>query len=252
MSPERSYAYVEPHLTPIQKTNLSDEVISRIMRLLADGALKPGEQLPAERDLAARLGVGRSSLREALKSLTLMGILEVRPGEGRFVRPTQTPAFLKSLEFALLMGRRHTQELVEARFILEPEIAALAAERATPEDLDQLEATMQRMRAAVLRDPERFVDSDVEFHVVLARAARNSVLFHVMQTIRELLHVWIDRVARMADNMPRTVEEHEGVLAAVRARNGPAARDAMARHLRRATERLLEVQQAAEKGALHA
>lgn len=235
-TPER----LEGHFEAIRRPNLVDEVISQITDLIASGVLKPGERLPSERDLAARLKVGRSSIREALKSLTLMGILEARPGQGWFVRQTHTPTVLKTLEFAMILGKRNIQELVEARFIIEPEIAALAAQRCTDEDLGDLEQAMHRMEAAAVENSVGFVEADVEFHVVLARAAGNSVLFHVMQTIRDLLHVWIDRVTRRPESMAETVQEHRRILDAVRARDPVRARQAVAEHLRHATKRLLD------------
>src|SRR5262249_32776093 len=148
--------------------------------------------LPSERSLAEQLGVGRSVVREALKSLGLLGLIEVRQGDGTYVRQLESELLPKAIEWGLLLSESLTLDLVEARQHLEVITAQLAAARRDESDLAALKAALDGMRGE--ENIEAFVGYDIAFHLGVAEAARNSVLLGMLRNVQSLLRVWITRV----------------------------------------------------------
>jgi DNA-binding FadR family transcriptional regulator len=229
-------------LAPIARTSVTDQVVTRLIGLIVDEGLKAGEKLPSERELTARLGVGRSSLREAIKTLEAIGAVEVSVGEGMFVGRGQTSLLAKPLAWGLLMSEASAREVVDARRVVESELAALAADAATAEDVAEIAARFETMRAS-LGHAELYSQADLEFHLAVARAAHNAVLYHFVDTIRHLVRVWV--VQNYTDFTPeervRAHDEHAPIVAAIAAHDAAAARRAMAAHLHVAGTRLLAV-----------
>jgi GntR family transcriptional repressor for pyruvate dehydrogenase complex len=228
------------HLEQPERLKLSEQIAQQILGQIADGTLRPGDRLPTENQLLEQLGVGRSTLREALRSLSGMGLLDIRHGQGVFVAMDASHVGLRQLDWALLLGSREMLNLVEARKVLEIQIAALAAERATPADLERMAACLQDMRSARVR--QTLQEADVAFHLALAEASQNDVFVHIIRTIREL-------VRRMLWQSPATragrVTEHERILRAVRAGDAEAATQAMRDHFHETEERARAVLQGA-------
>jgi GntR family transcriptional repressor for pyruvate dehydrogenase complex len=137
-----------PYLAPIQRTTVSEEIVKRLVSLILDAGLRPGDKLPSERELMARLAVGRSSLREAIKTLRALGIVKVTGGSGTFVANGNISALTQPLSWRLLMTEHITREVIEARRVVEVELASLAAERATPEDIAAISQRLETMKAA--------------------------------------------------------------------------------------------------------
>ncbi len=229
-----------PHLAPIARTTLTDEIVKRLVGLILDQGLKPGDKLPSERELCARLSVGRSSLREAIKTMTALGVVEVAVGEGMFVGRGQSSILTKPLSWALLMGERSTRELIEARRVVEVELAGMAAERATEEEIATIAERLEAMRAS-LTDVDTYSRCDVEFHLAVARAGHNQVLHHVVDTLRQILRVWIVEVLLSYEDKTESFNQHVPIYEAIRARDVQAARAAMRAHLDSAGARLLDV-----------
>jgi GntR family transcriptional repressor for pyruvate dehydrogenase complex len=220
-----------------RRETVSNEVARRLLSYLLAGDIKPGERMPSERKLAEALGVGRSVVREALKSLTLLGLVDVRQGDGTYLRGTESELLPRSIEWGLLLGQKRTNDLVEARRYLEEILAGLAAVRRTELDLATLHEFLAEMRAAS-DDPERFVAADIAFHLAVTHAARNETLGGVINGIRSLLQVWISRVMHSSDSYAPSVAEHEAVLAALEAGDADGARAAMRAHMEGAFLRL--------------
>jgi GntR family transcriptional regulator, transcriptional repressor for pyruvate dehydrogenase complex len=216
---------------------VSTEIARRLLSYLLAGHVRPGEKIPSERKLAEVLGVGRSVVREAIKSLTLLGLLDVRQGDGTYLRGTESELLPQSIEWGLLLGLKRTRDLVEARQYLEVIMAGLAAERRSDEDLVALRSQMAEMQAAG-GDPDRFVAADIAFHLRIAQAARNESLAQIMSSIRSLLQVWISRVMHVDESFAPSVAEHVRILAAMEAADPGAARDAMQGHMDGAFTRL--------------
>jgi GntR family transcriptional regulator, transcriptional repressor for pyruvate dehydrogenase complex len=218
------------------RDSVSMEVARQLLEYLLAGETKPGMRLPPERKLAEALGVGRTVVREALKSLTLLGLIEVRQGDGNYVRATESTLLPQAIEWGLLLGAKRTRDLVEARRIIEVSLAGLAAERRDDRALADLHARIEEMAAA--RDPDDFVAADVAFHLRIAEAAGNETLLGVMTSMWTLLQVWISRVMHAATDFAPSLTEHRLVLEAIEADDPQAASSAMEAHLANATRRL--------------
>jgi len=218
-----------------------EPLASEVVRQLIDGVLAnrigAGERLPSERKLSEMLGVGRSVVREALKSLTVLGLVEVRQGDGTYLRGAEAGFLTRAIEWGLLLGAHEAGDLVEARCHLEEVISALAGERRSDADLEDLHRLMAEMEAAK-HDTERFVAADMAFHAKVAEASGNSTLQRIMASIASLLRVWIGRVMQQETNFTPTCDEHRRVLAALEAGDPVAAREAAAAHMHRARSRL--------------
>lgn len=214
------------------------EVARRLMDLFTSGSVVSGTRLPPERRLAATLGVGRSAVREALAALEILGIVDVRPGSGTYLRGAASELLPQTLRWGLLIGERRTAQLLELREGLEIYVARLAAMRAEEAILDRMEQIVERMRETVTELAE-FARADLDFHHALAEAAGNETLTDQVHVVRSLLQVYADRAVHDREHAARAVAEHEAVLEAVRARDADGAASAMAVHMATASARLL-------------
>ena len=228
-----------PELRPIANRTqepISSEITRQLLDYLISGQVKPGERLPSERQLAEMLGVGRSHVRQAIKSLTILGLIDVRQGDGNYLKRTDSPLLPLAIEWGLLLGAKHSYDLVEARAELEVLVAGLAAERRDEAAVAELRRCIEIMKATTSND--EFVKADVAFHLQIAQATGNQSLLQIMRSIRSLLEVWITRVAYTPGTRPATRDEHAAVLEAIESRDANAARLAMGGHMEGATDRL--------------
>lgn len=230
-----------PHLTPIERTTVGDEIVRRLTNYILDHGVKAGDKLSTERELMGMLSVGRSSLREAIKTLSAVGLVRVAVREGMFVGGGDTSVLSQPLSWALLLGERSTREVIEARRAVETELAGLAAQRATREALAGLERAHETMRGSRAEGGLAYTSADLEFHLAVARAADSQVLSHILETLRHIIHAWIAKSVSGNRGRPRAVAEHLPILDAIRHHDRDAARQAMAAHLDAAAERLLRV-----------
>jgi GntR family transcriptional repressor for pyruvate dehydrogenase complex len=220
-----------------RRETTTTEVARKLLDYLLAGRFDPGHRLPSERRLAQDLGIGRSVVREALKSLTLLGIVEVRQGDGTFLRSTESDLLPHAIEWGLMLGTRRTHDLVEARRYLEGILAGLAAERRNDAVLADLRRELDVMRGPDA-DSRVFVAADIAFHLRIAEAAGNETLLQVMMSIRTLLQVWISRTVQDNADLTAIAAEHTPIFEAIAASDSMAARTAMEDHLRRAYARL--------------
>jgi len=193
--------------------------------------LKQGQKLPPERELAESLGVSRASVREALTALEAIGILDIRPGEGTFVRETSVSATFAPLAMVLEMEQNSMSQLMEVRRVLETEIAALAVQRATEEDLQNIEVNLNRMKSA--NTVSEAVEADLRFHFAIAEATHNSILLRIMNTVADLMHntFRIRREELFADKGREIISEHEAIYRAIRDRDIDSAKLRMLQHI---------------------
>jgi GntR family transcriptional repressor for pyruvate dehydrogenase complex len=213
---------------PIRPRRLYEAIVGQIRDLIADRHLQPGDRLPSERELAEVLNVSRASVREALRVLAAMGWVEVRPGDGTFVREPHAP--LDPAIWGSLSERTFLLDLLEARRIVEREVAVLAARRATPEDLDQLQELLSR-RAAELASGRRDLETDLLFHQMLAEATRNPVLSSLVRSLNEMWLVSREALARAPSSPHQAHHFHAAILEALRRRDEASARKAMEEHM---------------------
>jgi GntR family transcriptional repressor for pyruvate dehydrogenase complex len=207
------------------------------MDLFTSGSIEAGTRLPPERHLAASLGVGRSAVREALAALEILGIVDVRPGSGTYLRGTASELLPQTLRWGLLIGERNTTELLELRSGLEIYVARLAASRATASDLEAIADRVESMRASV-GNLNAFARADLEFHHSLAEAAGNKVLIDQLHVVRSLLQVYADRAVHDEAEALIAIAEHDAVHKALVAGDEDAAASAMALHMATASARL--------------
>ena len=229
--PVQSLARMDRRREPI-----SSEVAQVLVRHLLGGAYQPGQRLPSERALAESLGVGRSVVREALKSLTLLGLVEVRQGDGTYLQSRGSNLLPVSFEWGLLLGQHQLQDTIEARTELEVVLAGFAAERRSEQDVRELGELLRGMRDAT--DTAAFVSADVAFHLRVAKSAQNSILEQMLVSIQSLLRSWITRVREAATDHGPSYRDHVPIHAAIERGDVAAAREAMRNHLVNAGERL--------------
>ncbi|GAB3603618.1 FadR/GntR family transcriptional regulator [Microbacterium aureliae] len=213
------------------------EVARRLMDLFTGGSIAPGTRLPPERQLAVSLGVGRSAVREALAALEIIGIVDVRPGSGTYLRGTASDLLPQTLRWGLLIGRKSTAELLELRSGLEIYVARLAAARASDPDRRSLGGSLARMRSGI-DNLRAFARADLDFHNALAAAAGNDTLVDLLHVVRSLLQVYADRAVHDEGAARVAVAEHEAVFEAIEAGDPDAAASAMAAHMATASARL--------------
>src|SRR3954452_15189295 len=214
----------------VRKVRRYEQVAEQIRRLITDGTLKPGDLLPPERELAVKLGVGRSSIRDAVRTLEVMGILEPRQGTGTVVRDLSTDSLVVPLASVLVRKRELVSELLDVRRILEPALAARAAKNATAEEVMELEDTPRR-QAEKMQRGEPTVEEDSEFHYAIGRAARNSVVLKVLDILMDLLRESRARSLQTQGRPERSYAGHRRVLRAIKRRDPDAAEKAVRKHL---------------------
>lgn len=219
----------------------SGTAVSTVAKSLLDyftgSSIPAGTRLPPERQLATTLGVGRSAVREALAALEILGIVDVRPGSGTYLRGNASELLPQTLSWGMMLGQPKTLELIEVRGALEIYAARLAAERISDESLARLGHWVEEMRSSI-GDLHAFVEADLQFHHELAQSVNNTVLLELLQSIRSLLRVWVDRAVQDDSQARAAIEEHAAVYAAISTKNPDAAASAMALHMHTAGARL--------------
>jgi GntR family transcriptional repressor for pyruvate dehydrogenase complex len=200
------------------------------MSHLVAGDWREGDRLPSERDLVEMLRVGRPSLREALKAMEIMGLIESHVGGGTFVC-ARSEFFSRPLLWAIV-GNDSTdlRQLIEARLVLEGEMAQRAAERADEAHIETIAKHLREM-AERTRNPGQYLEADMAFHLAIAEAADNRILLNALLLIRNLMRQWMLATLNEPGIPARALEEHSAIFEAIRAHDGPAARTAMYAHL---------------------
>jgi GntR family transcriptional repressor for pyruvate dehydrogenase complex len=215
----------------VQSSRLYEQIIKQIEESILKGSLKTGDQLPAERDLAQQFGVSRTAVREAVKALREKGLVEAYSGRGTFVTNGTSQAIRQSLD---LMTRINQQDglahLVEVREILEPEIAAMAATRMDQQHLANMREAVAVMDRA-LKDPDVYVEADLDFHLSLAEAAKNPIILSLIDSIVGLLREHRARIFFVEGGPERGQFHHKRILQAVEQRDPERSRDVMRAHL---------------------
>jgi GntR family transcriptional repressor for pyruvate dehydrogenase complex len=224
-------------LTALPTGTPATEVARQLMDLFVGGSIEPGTRLPPERQLAGTLGVGRSAVREALAALEILGIVDVRPGSGTYLRGAASELLPQTLRWGLLIGERNTAELLDLRSGLEIYVARLAAGRADDAQIAAMADSLERMRSSV-DDLGVFARADRDFHLALSGAAANATIVDLLHVVRSLLQVYDDRAVHDVDAASIALTEHEAVLRAVQQQDSDAAASAMASHMATASARV--------------
>jgi GntR family transcriptional regulator, transcriptional repressor for pyruvate dehydrogenase complex len=218
---------------PVERTTLSaaafDQLISHVVR----GRWKAGDRIPPERDLCQQLGIARTSLREALKAMELVGMVDSRVGDGTFVCPRSE--FLSRPLLWAFTGTDDAefQEIMEARIIIEENLAGLAAQRASKQEIKVIGDAMQMMRDSIARG-EPILEADMAFHLTIAHASHNNVLAKSVQLLRNVMRQWLFYKVQIPDVAPRILKRHLAIYRAIAQQRPVAARREMRLHLEEA------------------
>jgi len=216
----------------VRTSRLYEQIVQQIEASIVKGDLKPGDQLPAERDLAQRFGVSRTAVREAVKALREKGLVEAYSGRGTFITDGTTQAVRQSLDLMVKIGQPEgSTHLAEVRAILEPEIAALAAARIQDAELTTMRDAVAAMDRAGAKDPELYIEADLDFHLALAEGAANPLILSLLDSIVALLREQRMRIFRVPGGPERGQIHHKRILDAVERRDSEKAREAMRAHL---------------------
>lgn len=217
-------------VVPLVRTTLTAFAFEQLITHVVSGEWKAGDRIPPERELCQQLGIARTSLREALKAMELIGMLESRVGDGTFV--CNRSEFLSRPLLWAFTGTDHHElrDIMEAREFVERDLAGLAAERGTNAEIEAIGAAVERMRECLARN-ESIFDADSLFHLAIAEAAHNEVLRNAVQLLRNLMRQWIVLKYLIPDVPNNVLKQHEAIFRAIRDRNVQAARNAMWKHL---------------------
>ncbi|MFC9502603.1 FadR/GntR family transcriptional regulator [Streptomyces sp. NPDC057002] len=230
MTAELSRIKMEP------REPLASEVSRRLIDYLMSGEVAPGERIPSERQLTEMLGVNRPTVREAIKSLGFLGLLEIRQSSGTYFRGPDSDVLYRLFELGLVLGERGSKDLLRARAELEVLVAGLAAEAIDDEGVALLRARLETMRTCADAD---FPDADVAFHATVADECGNVVLRDMLKGLRAMIQRgWIERTVSTRSRQV-AYDDHTPILEAIERRDAQGAREAMARHMEGATQRLL-------------
>ena len=214
----------------VQVPRISDAVAASLERRILEGSLKPGDRLPPERELAAQLGVSRPTVRTGLRSLSTMGVVQSRQGSGTFISAGPPALASEPLDLLAALHGLSRDGLFEARRVLEVGTSALAAERASGEDLAAMSEEVTGMYAT-LAEPTAFLLHDVRFHRAIAGASKNPVLGVLIDMLGSLFFERRRQTIQTATDLRETADAHRRIYQAIRARDRAAATDAMQEHL---------------------
>ncbi len=217
-------------VTPLPRTTLTEAAFEKLISHVVNGDWKAGDRIPPERELCQQLGIARTCLREALKAMELVGMLDSRIGDGTYV--CERSEFLSRPLLWAFTGKDRVElrEVMEARKLLEKDLAGLAAERATDPEILAIGQTVNLLKNT-FSSGGSFLDCDMNFHLAIAKGAHNQVLGNAVQLLRNLMRQWIHFIVMSPSVRERVLKEHQGIYKAIRDRNPRAARRAMEVHL---------------------
>lgn len=222
------------------RSTLPEEIANRLLGLIGEQELRPGDKLPAERELAQVMGVSRPVLREALRALAIMRVVDIRQGAGTYITSLEPQQLISHLDFVFPKDSVALLKLFEARRVVEIGNVRLAAARIGRDEVAQLAGLVHALEGA-LDEPDRFSDLDIAFHTVVCDAAGNFLLTQFMNIINTLGKVSRERTGGIREVRETALRDHRAILAALKANDPYAAEQAMSRHLDHIEDVLLTV-----------
>jgi GntR family transcriptional regulator, transcriptional repressor for pyruvate dehydrogenase complex len=244
----------EPRFAVVSRSTLPEEIANRMLTQIREQELRPGDKLPPERDLARMMDVSRPVLREALRALALMRVVDIRQGAGTYITSLEPQQLISHLDFVFSKDSVAMAQLLEARRVIEVGNVRLAAKRVTDIDLEALAKLVGALETQI-DDPDRFSELDIAMHVAVCAAAGNFLLLQFMNILSSLGRVSRERTGGLRSVRQAALRDHRRILAALRARDPDAAEAAMLRHLdhveaglRESVQRAAPVRAAAASG----
>ena len=229
---------MKPNSMRIQRKRVTDQIIDQLTSMIADGKFKPGDKLPPEPALMEQFGVGRSSLREAVGALSLIGMLTVRPGHGTHVSANAGQSSPSSLRWGMFMSwREKLHEFIEARIALEQTLVGMAAERATEAEIEEIRRAHNLLKASKLTR-RKAIQADLDFHMSIANASHNTVLARFLEELRQPVKNWMEQKASLFGGYDRVYEQHDVVFNAILNHDPVRAQRMIKEHLEAVGERL--------------
>lgn len=225
----------------VGKSAVAEGIVTQLLSMIRERKLRSGDKLPTERELAVMMDVSRPSLREALRALSVMGVIELRHGSGIYVTALEPAKLVAHLDFVFSLDDSTYLQLFETRKVLEPAICALAAQRISEEEMAQLEECITRSRMGLL-DYEAYLQADLDLHEIIANAAENPLLQRFMSSLRSLGKASRERTAALPGVVEQTIQDHQNIIEALREHAPEAARVAMLVHLEHIEQRLKQEQ----------
>ena len=217
-------------LKAVKRTRIPEEIVSQVLQLVRDGAIKPGDRLPPERELAQQMNVSRASVREAMRLMDIQGLVIIRPGAGTFITEDTVEVIVQAFSTLLSGPTGGASDIFEMRLILEPQVVSLAAERASDADIRRMENILLQQETDISNGGTG-VEFDSEFHFAIAQATKNSALIAVTQAISDLLSQSRDPSIQSPERSRQSLQSHQLILEAVRSRQSRSAEEAMHQHI---------------------
>ncbi len=227
----------ETRFAVVSRSTLPEEIANRLLMQIKEQELRPGDKLPAERDLARMMDVSRPVLREALRALALMRVVDIRQGAGTYITSLEPRQLISHLDFAFSKDSVALVQLLEARRVVETGNVRLAALRISERELAELEQLVRSLDGSI-DDPDRFSELDIAFHVAVCAAANNFLLLQFMNILSTLGKVSRERTGGLRAVREAALDDHRQLLDALRAHDADAAEAAMRHHLDRVGEGL--------------
>jgi GntR family transcriptional regulator, transcriptional repressor for pyruvate dehydrogenase complex len=219
--------------TPVKSTKVYEQVIEQIKEMITSGQLKKGDRLPPERELVEQLQVSRTSIREAIRALQIIGLVECRQGGGNFIKESFENSLFEPLSIMFVLQNSKPEEILELRKVVEVETAALAAEKVTDKDLKDIEAIIEQLRDS--QDEELNAKLDKQIHYKIANASGNFLIVSVLSAVSSLMDSFIkdarDMILRQNENKEVLMDHHENIYKALLNHDKKKAAEAMRKHL---------------------
>jgi GntR family transcriptional repressor for pyruvate dehydrogenase complex len=217
-------------LKAIEKKRAYEDIVKQIRTLIEKGKLKRGDQLPVERELSETFKVSRATVREAIFNLEVMRLVQRRQGDGTYVIASSEETLVQPLAAALFHERDDIIDIFSIRKMIEPEVAQLASANATPEEIAELEELLKEQEEEIAGGKTP-IQTDTDFHHLLARMSRNRVLERLLLALVDLLRRTRENYLQTSERMERSLRGHREILKAIKNGQGKVARQAMRRHL---------------------
>lgn len=216
----------------IAKVRLADQVADKILEMIANGIYKPGDKLPVENEIAELFSVSRVTVREAFVKLSMMGIVDIRQGDGTFVKKVSPESFMKPLLPMIILDKKNLVDIYVARLAIESKTAELAALNSTDQDISDLNDIMKLMENAYkLNDFEQYHINDCNFHLMIAKVGKNAILYKILEIIHDLLNYSIIAASEESSLLELSIKLHKLIIGAITDRDPDKAVEYMVSHL---------------------
>lgn len=216
----------------IAKVRLADQVADKILEMIANGIYKPGDKLPVENEIAELFSVSRVTVREAFVKLSMMGIVDIRQGDGTFVKKVSPESFMKPLLPMIILDKKNLADIYVARLAIESKTAELAALNSTDQDISDLNDIMKLMENAYkLNDFEQYHINDCNFHLMIAKVGKNAILYKILEIIHDLLNYSIIAASEESSLLELSIKLHKLIIGAITDRDPDKAVEYMVSHL---------------------